>query len=596
MLWKRICFRNLVKRHHSIRRSRIRLGTNDQKNLILKATGIGRGELGVLGKRKIGHLNVDLNKDRVRKKRKIGVNNGVHDENANVDRISDLPEPIIHHIYAHLRCTKDVMRTSVLSKKWKSMFNSYLVFDFDERWFRVQGGKGKHNRIKARELQKKKFKSYVEKSMSSRLDSVPRIDKFRLYLNNTNNVLGTCMTRWILAALEKNVKELSIDLNTDKKHFFVPPSVFLSSSITSLKLGGFLLFGFTLIKLSNLRVFSIKDSILVNDYVVKKFEQSCPLIEDLRFVNCSGLSRLAISALLKLRRVEIHECGRLICIEIEAPNLETFWFHAKKNQECKINLKGSGNLKILTLKDRKMTDTLFQDCLSKCPLLEKLVLHECINLERLTILSGKLKILALIQCVKLHEVNLDAPNLSSFQYSGQTLPFSSLNILRLCDGKFTFGPSMRTSQFIVEYQKYFGNFDRSKGFKLIVYSNKTLKIYEEPREAHLLPNYFSNLELTASSRSVLTIVDNWLRECHGRNLTLVSPSSELLKEREKEQRREEKKAIFLVPWGGPGGHFWDDGSYDGVKLNFPDQYFTGVSGYCQPYASWWQPYGALAHV
>ncbi|KAK6128033.1 hypothetical protein DH2020_038236 [Rehmannia glutinosa] len=56
-----------------------------------------------------------------------------------------------------------------------------------------------------------------------------------------------------------------------------------------------------------------------------------------------------------------------------------------------------------------------------------------------------------------------------------------------------------------------------------------MKIYEEPREAHLAPNYFCNLELTASTTSVLKTVDNWLRESHGRSLILVSPSIELIK-------------------------------------------------------------------
>ncbi|KAI3463287.1 hypothetical protein Pfo_019950 [Paulownia fortunei] len=528
MFWKRIWLRNLVKRDHSTKRSRIRRG-NERQNLMLTPIGSVCGDEGLLGKRKIGHLGVESNKDIVRKRQNIRGNNGVYDSNADVDRISELPEPIIHHIFAFLHCTKDVVRTSILSKKWKSMFNSYLTFDFDERWFRVPGGMGKHNRIKAREVQKKKFKGYVEKSLAMRLDPVPCIDKFRLYVNNSDNVLGACLGRWICAAVDKNVKELDIQVNTKGKHFFLPSSVFMSTSITSLKLSGYVLYSLIAIKMSNLRELSIKDTILVNEHVIRKFEERCPLIEDLRIVCCIGLSRLAIRSLLKLRRVEVHECGNLSCIEIAASNLESFWYHAKKHQQCKIDLKGSGNLKNLTLKDCKMTDTAFQDCISKCPLLEKLVLHECTSLERLTILSGKLKSLALIQCVKLQEANIDAPNLYSFQYSGHRMPFSSMNVLGLCEAKFSFGPIMKTSQGIVEYQKLFGNFNRSKGFKLIIYSKQNMKIYEEPREAHLVPNFFCKLELTTSSTNVLKTVDNWLRECHGGSLILVSPSNELIK-------------------------------------------------------------------
>ncbi|GFQ04862.1 hypothetical protein PHJA_002630300, partial [Phtheirospermum japonicum] len=54
-------------------------------------------------------------------------------------------------------------------------------------------------------------------------------------------------------------------------------------------------------------------------------------------------------------------------------------------------------------------------------------------------------------------------------------------------------------------------------------------IYEEPREALEVLNFFSKLELTASITSVSKAVDNWLRECHGRSIALISPSRELIK-------------------------------------------------------------------
>ncbi|KAK6153612.1 hypothetical protein DH2020_013251 [Rehmannia glutinosa] len=528
VLWKTIWLRSLAKRDRFNKRSRIRR-TNDRKNLMIKPIGSACDDERFLRKRKIEQLGIESNGGVVKKKRKTRGNNGVYDRNADVDRISELPEPIIHQIFAFLQCTKDVVRTSILSKKWKNMFNSYLTFDFDERWFRARGAVGKHNRIKARELQKKKFKCYVDKSIATRLDPVPCIDKFRLYVNNADDALRTCMDRWICAAVDKNVKELHIQVNTQGKFFYLPDAVLLSTSIISLKFSGFVLSGFNPIRMCYLRELSIKESLVVSEYVIKKFETSCPLLEDLRFVCCRGVFNIVISSLLNLKRVEVHKCGQVSSIQIAAPNLESFWYHAEGHQECKIDLKGSGNLKTLTLKDCKMTDTAFQDCISKCPLLEKLVLHKCANLERLTILSEKLKSLSLIQCVKLQEVNIDAPNLYSFQYSGHRMPFSSMNVSSLREAKFSFGPVMRSSQCIVEYQKLFGNFDRSKGFKLIVYSKQNMKIYEEPREAHLAPNYFCNLELTASTTSVLKTVDNWLRESHGRSLILVSPSIELIK-------------------------------------------------------------------
>ncbi|KAL6563283.1 hypothetical protein OROHE_005870 [Orobanche hederae] len=448
------CLRILARKYHFTNRSRSRRA-NDGKNLMLNPTNGGFSR-----KRKTGQGGAELSQDKVRKKRKTRENNGVCERN--LDRISDLPEPIIHHIFTFMKCTKDVARTSILSKKWRNMYNSYLMFDFDERWFRIPKGVGKHNRIKARELQKKKFKSYVDRS---------------------------------------NVKELDIQLNTKEKDFVLPEAVFLSASVIALKLSGPVISFLFNIRMSRLRILSIKGSTIVSDYVIKLFETGCPLLEDLRFVCCIAKFNIAISSLVKLRRVEVHDCGKVSYIQIAAPSLETFWYHADKYQECRIDLKGSGNLKNLTLKDWKMTDTAFQDLISMCPLLEKLVLQECNSLGRLAILSDRLKRLVLIQCVEVQEINVDAPNLYSFEYSGlrMLMPFSSMNVPGLHEAKLSFGPVMRKNECIV-YQRPFRIFDRSKGFKLIIYTHQEMKIYEEPKEADIIPDQKFDTDIDSRKR------------------------------------------------------------------------------------------------
>ncbi|KAL6491724.1 hypothetical protein OROGR_034089 [Orobanche gracilis] len=521
MFWNSTCLRILGRKYHSTKRSRSRRA-NDGKNLMLNPANGSFSR-----KRRTGQQGADSSQDKVRKKRKTTENNGVCYRN--LDRISDLPEPIIHHIFTFMKCTKDVARTSILSKKWRHIFNSYLTFDFDERWFRIPKGVGNHNRIKARKLQEKKFKSYVDRSLAVRLNPVPCIDKFRLYVNSIDNRLRTCIGHWLCAAADKNVKELDIQLNAKEKHFVLPKAVFLSASVIALKLTGPVISFLFNIRMSNLRVLSIKGSTIVSEYVIKLFETGCPLLEDLRFVCCIAEFNIAISSLVKLRRVEVHDCGNVSYIQIAAPSLETFWYHADKSQVCRIDLKGSGNLKNLTLKDRKMTDTAFQDFISMCPLLEKLVLQECNSLDRLTILSERLKRLALIQCLEVQEINVDAPNLYSFEYSGlrMLMPFSSMNVPGLHEAKLSLGPVMRKNKCIV-YRRPFGIFDRSKGFKLILYSHQEMKIYEEPKEARIIPDHVCKLVLTASLASVRKAVDNWLRECHGRSLVLVSPCCELI--------------------------------------------------------------------
>lgn len=48
----------------------------------------------------------------------------------NVDRISDLPPSIIHHIMTFLS-PKEVARTSILSTSWNQFRNSFPILDFN---------------------------------------------------------------------------------------------------------------------------------------------------------------------------------------------------------------------------------------------------------------------------------------------------------------------------------------------------------------------------------------------------------------------------------------------------------------------------------
>ncbi|KAH6801504.1 hypothetical protein C2S52_001968 [Perilla frutescens var. hirtella] len=519
-MWRRrmIC-RFILPRVYDAKKSRIGRRI-DRNNLKIRALlGLGCE----LGKRKI-RKNRKTNMDEVRKKRKIAGEDGVSDRHIEIDRISLLPDPIIHHIFSFLRCAKDVVRTTVLSKSWRRTFDSYQSFDFDERWFRVRG---ELDRSEEREAQMKKFKEYVDRSMATRLDRVVCIDKFRLYADNVDVPMMICILRWVRAAMAKNVRELDVQLYTWRE-VRLPVGLTQSNSITSLKLAGDSFYGLAVMKMCNLRGILIKDAKFLDVNVVKKIEENCPLLEDLRLVGCPRLLYLEISDLVKLRRVEVQECVRVKRIEIASSKLETLWYHGKGNQRCKIDLRGSENLKNLTVKDRMMSESAFEECMFMCPLLEKLVLQQCKRIEKLRICKLALKSLTLTQCVKLIEVDVDAPKLHSFQYDGHVMPFPSINAPRLSEVKLSFTNPIRKRSYYKD-ENFLWNFDGSKGFKLIRYTKQDMKIFEEPRESDLFQEDDLKIELTATSSKVVKTVDNWLRECHGKSLVLSSSNGELLK-------------------------------------------------------------------
>lgn len=90
-----------------------------------------------------------------------------------------------------------------------------------------------------------------------------------------------------------------------------------------------------------------------------------------------------------------------------------------------------------------MTDELIQVQINKFPVLEKLVLMGCDALEMLTILSKNLKKLVLLRCEKLREANVDAPNLQTFEYTGDKTCSFSFTAPKLQEAKLYFESSRK---------------------------------------------------------------------------------------------------------------------------------------------------------
>ncbi|KAK4361849.1 hypothetical protein RND71_017090 [Anisodus tanguticus] len=514
--------------------------------------------------RKDGKL-MKKRKRKGRTQRKVNRKKGKMMEITNTDerdRISELPEHILHHILHLLHWSKDIARTSILSKKWKGIWESFTSFDFDQNWFKGERGENNWNHLLPPPVEKQsfwlkmaleeftgdvavieKFVLFVANALATRVEPLPSIQKFRLRVTHLTMMLSSLLDDWIGVAIEKNVKELELHVDLDHKDrpYLLPYELFASKSITSLKLNGcgvdyndddvnddFV--GYVMddddIKLQNLRELSMK-AMRINEKVVHHFVQGCPFIEDMRLINCYGLKFLHFSTLPKLNRLEVHKGSNLRSIKLEAPNLETFWFHGKKSSRCKILLVGCGNLKNLTLRHAHMADKAFQECISYFPLLEKLYLLECHAFHRIKILSNKLKKLSVLRCHKLKEANIDASNLLSFEYTGVELPFSSINASWLQEVKLHL-KSQKQKFHSIEVQKFIQGFD-AKGFNLFLASKQDVNTYEDLRGIHLLPSKVYKIELTKSSRIFGNLLNSHLQDFHPKTLTIkTSPSSKLL--------------------------------------------------------------------
>ncbi|KAL8250107.1 hypothetical protein R6Q59_033800 [Mikania micrantha] len=452
---------------------------------------------------------------RGRKKRKMEIIDQMDEIVEPVDRISELPEPIIHHILSFLRCPKDVTRTTVWSKKWRSLWASFFTFDFDQKKFKTSGG----NHIQ-------KFITFVNISLATKLEPVHSIQKFKISLSKASIKLIYPMNNWITAAMIKDVKELEIHVEEDnlKRHYLLPHIVLTSNNLTSLKLYGCKFDDTVIINLRNIKELSIKNA-HVNTDLINNFIQGCPSVEDLRLIHCKGIGHLHISTLLKLHTVQLHECHGLVSVDIELTSLVSFLHWVKNSWICSLNLVGCENLKYLSVKDPNLTDKLFQDLIIEFPSLQKVVLRECNSLEQITILSKTLKELSVIRCKSLEDLLIDAPNLSAFEYSGDRIPFPLMHISGLHEAKLHLLIRKNSVVVLRELELFLQKFLKNGAWKLIVSSNKNITIHEElPKFQHLSSKELK-LELVKSPMKLRDFVDNLLRMTRPKTLSLVSSSS-----------------------------------------------------------------------
>ncbi|KAI7731698.1 hypothetical protein M8C21_001589 [Ambrosia artemisiifolia] len=432
-----------------------------------------------------------------------------------VDQISELPEPIIHHILSLLRSPKDVTRITVWSKKWRSIWASFFSFDFDQKKFQT-----------SRRNNPKNFIAFVDNSLATKLEPMHNVQKFRISLSQASIKLILPMNNWINAAINKDVKELEVHVeeNVPKRHYLLPNTVLTSKNLISLKLYGCKFDNNIIINLCNLKELSIKNA-YVNADLINNFIQGCPLVEDLRLIHCNGIGHLHIATLHKLHRVQLHECHGLLSVNIESTSLVMFMFWVKSSWRCNLNLVGCEHLKSLSIKDPSLTDKMFQDLIIKFPYLEKIVLRECMRLKRITILSKTLKELSVIGCKKLNDPLVDAPNLSAFEYSGERMPFFLKDISNLHEAKLQCQIRKKGFPLCRELEQFLQKFVNDGAWKLVVSSKKNITIYEElPKVQHLSSNKLK-LELIKSPMKLKDFVDNLLRMTRPKTLSLVSSSS-----------------------------------------------------------------------
>jgi hypothetical protein len=412
-----------------------------------------------------------------------------------VDRISELPDPLLQEILSFLPINQ-VVQSTILSKRWKHMSTSIPVLLYSG--FYPSG-----------------YCNFVEKTIRSR-----SVKKFSLADSMDKPNSASNVDRWISFLVKKDVEELDLlcfrglsgrmyelpqsvirvlsgrmyqlpqsvfdskslsvftldgcklhltcgDINItlpslrklclrDRMYqlpqsvirvlsgrmYQLPQSIFDSKSLTVLTLDGcklHLTCGDININLPSLRKLCLRE-VSIDDQTIHKLVAGCPVIQDMRFHMCHELKSMKFEGITNAKSIVVEYNHGLEIFELEASNLYSLLIHHHKR--CEIKLASCNNLKRLSLRVPNTTDKWFHDHLSQLPKIEFLEIDDCYMLERLKISSHSLKTLNLalsgitLWGKTLVEVDIDTPNLCKLAYCcSASIPFS-LNALALSEATY----------------------------------------------------------------------------------------------------------------------------------------------------------------
>ncbi|KAL4355761.1 hypothetical protein AHAS_Ahas09G0019000 [Arachis hypogaea] len=364
-----------------------------------------------------------------------------------MDRISVLPKTILHDILGRLP-DKDAAKTSVLSKSWSETWFSFpVVAAWSKDFFNLpELPLSPEDPLWLSKLDI--FIEYVSKRLRRLHDQGLAVKELKLCMEDTCASMLVSQShhidKWIQMASESGVEVLQLYLTRSNDKFYnLPLCLAEAKSLTKLVLNGGIRLDPAFLNHS-LKFFSVRTlffcGILVGDErVMEHFISHCPLVENLTLILCllykpssvgdppgsraDYVKSLSLHGLQKLKQVEVQGIGE---VYIDAQNIEKLFYNgAIVDTSFKLNLGSYKNLRWLSLWFVKRADMWLLEQLPKIPFLESLILNHCSLCERTNISGPQLKFLKLTNCPNLKEINIDAPNLLSCEYSGKDEPVIS---------------------------------------------------------------------------------------------------------------------------------------------------------------------------
>ncbi|XP_020891568.1 FBD-associated F-box protein At1g66310-like [Arabidopsis lyrata subsp. lyrata] len=199
---------------------------------------------------------------RVRTKRLCSPESSDKRSGDEVDWVRDLPESLLSHVLLNLP-TKDVVKTSVLSSKWRYLWRYVPGLDLDCRDF----------------TKPNTFVSFIDSFMSFHSDSCLRKCKLRFYCNlNGDEVTEKAhMARWINGFVKRKLQYLDLAWGAVE----IPPILYMCDSLVSLKLCGVILPKLEFVSLPRVKVMVLDLVKFANDLSLEMLISGCLVLESL---------------------------------------------------------------------------------------------------------------------------------------------------------------------------------------------------------------------------------------------------------------------------------------------------------------------------
>ncbi|KAK1440529.1 hypothetical protein QVD17_06357 [Tagetes erecta] len=314
-----------------------------------------------------------------------------------MDRITQLPESIVHHILSYLY-PKELLRMSVLSNTWFHLTASFPILDFNIDNFISQ---------------RQSFFKYVEYA-TSRFCCHNNVAAHRLkIIANLQkpaelDIVNTCVE----SLLKKGVTELEISIsNFLCVQKYRLPDVLLSVSMLRYLIiygcdlpSSFMVDPLKFKSLIELRLVNV----LIDDEVITYITTSCPLLQELVIRRCDGLKTFCVIGHQNLKKVTISWNTQVERIHIEAPNLTDLWVEGTRTTPV-LNLPSCKKLIMVTYFGDILPNS-NSDFLSNFPSVETLVLDT--KFHNLKLSSHSLSALVLLSDYSLEDIiEFRTPNL-----------------------------------------------------------------------------------------------------------------------------------------------------------------------------------------